>query len=120
MGYTDQQVTEALHAAVMLKGADYVYRQPSELGCVYADEDGSPSCLVGHVIHALNPEGFKRFLAMPSLNTYWFGALSDVHDFGFSEKQTEALGYAQDAQDGMETWGSAERAYLVAFGEDAA
>lgn len=50
----DSAVT-LLKRAVLEKGADYVYRDPNDKDarpeCSYFEPDGSPSCIVGHVIH---------------------------------------------------------------------
>lgn len=43
------------HRALQEKGWEYVYRPPIASGgvqsCLYRNPDGSPSCLVGHVLH---------------------------------------------------------------------
>lgn len=40
-----------LERAVAEKGADYVYERDEVGRCAYFNQDGSPSCLVGHILH---------------------------------------------------------------------
>ena len=76
MTLTRQDVLDAARKIVAEKGPDYVYPRNSVTGTgyngggyggangpVYA-EDGKPSCLVGHVIHALDPEAFAHLAAV--------------------------------------------------------
>lgn len=60
--FTRDAVSEALHAAVAAKGEDYVYPGWNE-GCYYADpeEHKAPSCIVGHVVAALDPNTFRSW-----------------------------------------------------------
>lgn len=55
--FTLDDVLNAARKIVEEKGGDYVYNTEGH-GCVYA-ANGSPSCLVGHVIHALDPAAFS-------------------------------------------------------------
>lgn len=61
--FTRDAVSEALHKAVETKGADYVYPDWN-FGCHYADAEAeyqAPSCIVGHVVAALDPELFQNW-----------------------------------------------------------
>ena len=63
--YTAEQVLDTL-AKVVAGKEDFVYRldQRNEYGnvqCNYAEDDGSPSCIVGHVAAALDPDLFCAF-----------------------------------------------------------
>lgn len=52
-------VLEAARAIVSEKGESYIY--PRVRGrCLYADGEGGPSCLVGHVINRLDPQAFDK------------------------------------------------------------
>ncbi len=63
-------VVEALHRAVAEKGEDYVYPAASSGyrggACVYSERNEAgeayPSCIVGHVIAALDPEEFQAIV----------------------------------------------------------
>lgn len=52
--FTDKQVMTALEDSLRERGADYV-----SVGCMYS-RDGEPSCLVGLVVHKLDPEAFRE------------------------------------------------------------
>lgn len=58
-------VVETLNALVEEFGADYMYEQPAESGglCVNTNIDGTPSCIVGHVIGRLSPDDLARLHA---------------------------------------------------------
>ena len=72
MELTYQRATEILDELVDEKGADYIYTEDpksietkNELGmtpdasingCYYNHLDGTPGCIVGHLVHKLNPE----------------------------------------------------------------
>lgn len=68
MTFSQSQVTKALKKAVEAKGGGYVYphaRPPysyenSFARCSYTNADGSPSCIVGHVVAALDPSVLEK------------------------------------------------------------
>lgn len=64
--FTKEQALEALRKAVKLKGEDYVYPEEEKFmgSCRYANDEGSPSCIVGHVVYILDPEAFKHLAAV--------------------------------------------------------
>lgn len=57
--FTDKQVMTALEDSLRERGADYVYQKAPNGECVYS-RDGAPSCLVGLVVHKLDPEAFQE------------------------------------------------------------
>lgn len=131
MTFTRQDVLEAARKIVAEKGPDYVYPRNSinggggygtNTGPVYA-EDGKPSCLVGHVVHALDPEAFAHLAsveeaygteAAESLTYHGFDSdaedESNYHylpeDFWDVEAET-LMNSAQTSQDVGNPWGVA-------------
>lgn len=94
-----------LERAISERGEAYVYTPPAGVdGFAYFDGDGTPSCLIGHVLHYLGfvpgdvPEGTNVWLGMRDL----FPAAAGV---------MEGLDAAQAAQDEGEPWGSALAAF---------
>lgn len=57
--FTDKQVMTALEDSLRERGADYVYSKSPDGACAYS-RDGEPSCLVGLVVHKLDPEAFRE------------------------------------------------------------
>lgn len=114
--FTTEQALEALRKAVELKGSDYVY-PPGEKdsphgSCMYA-HNGSPSCIVGHLVNILDPEIFARLAAAEEQGgPHGAEELTnpDVNylpeDF-WSPSTARVLGFAQYAQDRGELWGTA-------------
>lgn len=80
-------------------------------GCSYADR-GAPSCLVGHVIAALDPKAFQRLEAVEAgRGTEAAQNLTDRgiyldEDF-WTPEAAEVLAVAQDEQDRGARWGRA-------------
>lgn len=120
--FTDKQVVEALDRAVAAKGVDYVYKNVEADGhsgptCVYALKDGSPSCIVGHVLADIAPDEFKRIAKWEreagdtGIVTY----LEDVATALFAPDQAEALTRAQTAQDDGNHWGFARDVAVAAL-----
>ena len=108
--FTLDDVLNATRKIVEERGGDYVYDSESH-GCVYA-VGGTPSCLVGHVINALDPEAFAslaemeadRIMSMPVAELRDGDWLAE--DF-WSDDAEVAMQAAQDAQDSGLTWGQA-------------
>jgi hypothetical protein len=120
--YTAQQALKVMEEVVNEFGDDYVYgdEQKNEYGdCVYANEDGTPSCLVGHVIARLDPDAFDNVVykeqelgSTPAHNLTNEGYVQ----LGFWDENTAYIMMeAQGAQDTGSTWGEAyQRALLDA------
>lgn len=101
---TDDEVMATLRA-VVAERPDYVYEAPEEDGCVYV-ADGTPSCLVGHVLHRLGVS--LEALSVLDMNgglAAW-RAVPGVLD-GVSGSTVDRLWAAQTAQDNGDTWGEA-------------
>lgn len=110
---TDRAIADAIHKVVEEKGEDYIYPGWGAT-CVYANKDGSPSCLVGHVIAALSPEDFERVVEYENYEIGVEGggdtdikSVVSALDLGISERATQALREAQNAQDMGNKWGTA-------------
>lgn len=110
--YTAEQVLDVL-AKVVAGKEDFVYRLDQRhpngvVQCNYAEDDGSPSCIVGHVIAALDPHLF-RDLAEEEKDGDSLSVMSTSHYFRshFEDRALEALQAAQRAQDGGSPWGTA-------------
>lgn len=54
-----ETVKEVLLELIEGDGASYKYESPNGDICMYSERDGSPSCIVGHVIQRLQPEAFQ-------------------------------------------------------------
>lgn len=113
-----QQALQMLREAVAAKGADYVYREQDRddggfVQCVYFEGDGSPSCIVGHVLAQLGKrEQDLRFEGSSTPNTVGIeSVLVDGVELDMGARRV--LGAAQRKQDGGATWGAA-----VLYAED--
>lgn len=118
MTYTNEQINAALNKALDLKGQDYVYKQ-NDGSCDYAVA-GEPSCLVGHVLHTLDPEMFKRVAEWerdPSSGDLTFDCVWSDLELPFDREQVKALRLAQVAQDQGKNWGVAAVEYAQELGE---
>lgn len=113
--FTKAQIIEAAEHAVEKMGPDYVYprsgvNNPEYADCVYAEPDGSPSCIVGHVVAELAPEVFARIAELRGDERIFPADRLWEHDFETRSKNSVyALCRAQDAQDHGQTWGEALR-----------
>lgn len=126
---TADEVRAALQRAVDFKGADYVYRGPRGSGgsCWYANPNGTPSCIVGHVFADIDPEFYARLRKMEqdtglsaTVETIFAG--DDPEKWGLHPPRigadvTEALSRAQAIQDTGRTWGDALEGYDRAMGD---
>lgn len=106
-----REVTEAIVAAVMEKGTDYVYYQ---INCVYVDNEAdgrlTPSCLVGEVMHRL---GVPLGTMWNNGNSAPFGRdLAIKWGVDLDSDTAYALKRAQDLQDKRQPWGEAKAGYL--------
>lgn len=136
-------VSEALERIVAEKGEDYVYPLAGD-DCVYAEKtsDGYvPSCIVGHVVAALDAEAFKNAAEYEQVNGE-SGGVSDFFQYGFyygddrndwgeypeeseeyqpgiihDEVLTSALQIAQTTQDYGFTWGEALENYRAVLAD---
>lgn len=108
--------TEALRRlkdAVDLKGEDYVYlhdngtsiREAPAVSCVNKYRDGSPACIVGHVLVALADGGYFTRDQIPDGGSVALAA--ENLPVKFTEDALLVLGRAQSRQDTGRTWGEA-------------
>ena len=118
---TLEDAKRALHEAVEEKGADYVYPRAG-LTCTYAEADGSPSCIVGHVLYKLDPKVYEAVALIESTEeSFSVGEIETTIDKDvFADRDViHFLGAAQARQDHGATWGEAEATALdVIKGED--
>lgn len=118
-------VTEILNKVVAEKGADYVYPRAVasdayKAGCMYSEVDDSgefaPSCIVGHVVAALDLDSFREIAHMENNEGSSFDA-PELFQGRDPLLQTDdvliprALSEAQRAQDRGLTWGFALSQY---------
>jgi hypothetical protein len=118
---TKEQALDSIRRAVAEKGEGYVYIERPEHGpdgYRYLNPDGTPSCIIGHVLHDAGLTDVKMFeaehrnpLGVPvTLNeTKFHEALrSDNVDLGIiiNTRTAEALSSLQRDQDGGSPWGS--------------
>ena len=113
MTFTLEDVLNAAREVVAEKGEDYVYSGPGG-SCVYANEDGTPSCLVGHVIHRLDPNVFKHLAEKEFVDDTTAAELLTVEEYvpyEFWDMEAErAMNTAQEHQDDGVPWGTALKA----------
>lgn len=90
---------------------DYVY--DGEWGCVYFEESGAPSCLVGHVLAAygytaqLFTDNQVLMDGMMFGNSARFEWVTQRVELPFTPAAVRVLDYAQSLQDLRRTWGEA-------------
>lgn len=115
MTYTNEQVLTVARDIVAEFGEDYVYPNLAD-GCSYTNEEGSPSCIVGHIVSRLDPGAFSRIIELetPSdeytVRAYFSWSalhMNDTVGTDFTESQQIALSGAQKEQDTGNTWGEA-------------
>lgn len=120
--YTNAEISAALKKALEVKGDDYVYEKDSNGGCHYA-VNGEPSCIVGHVLHALDPEMFEAVADFEgdydkSRGDNTFRNVAQSLNLPFHGDQVIALARVQRDQDAGETWGLAVAVeWIAALGE---
>lgn len=115
MKYTQDAVTEALEKIIAEKGGDYLY-PPAQAGttCTYVEQDGTPSCIVGHIIAALDPEGFQAIREEEEATGGSTDVATALREWAEADIDTElirALQEAQNKQDAAGTWGEAFDVY---------
>lgn len=110
-----EPVVLALKKTVVTMGENYVY-QPEEDdnllsdGCVYFDETGGPSCLVGHVLAELGftPFEYEGIENSSSVNTLVSRGVLDVDDtdpLSGASRTLAVLSYSQSKNDVQCPWG---------------
>jgi hypothetical protein len=108
VGYLEEVIEE--------KGADYVYTaDPDTVAhrkdmlvsanqCLYSGKGGKPGCIIGHLIHKLNP-GFDL------TGAEFRGAVSAMEKAGlripFQSRESLLVTFVQQNQDRGESWGKA-------------
>lgn len=104
---TEEIVTPIIRELVAEFGEDYVYKKEEQEAdedviCSY-QENGKPSCIVGHVLHRAGVE----------YNPDWEGGPCGtfLRGEGVPGYLANALGFAQVQQDIGKTWGEALNAY---------
>lgn len=107
---TDEQFIQAMQDVVQ-GNEDYVYESPRASGyCVYFDEKGNPSCLIGHALAKCDVEPFDQDRLLQD-NAYYV-----LPQYGISAKVAKAAQMAQQAQDCGETWQEALARFDGAMG----
>lgn len=118
--FTLNDVITALDAAVAERGADYVYPRDRDGwtalagACVYQLADGTPACIVGDVLHRLNPELVPPPGCVNDAKTIIKDVIPEAFEADDLWNIADLLRTAQFYQDCGETWGrSAEEAKSV-------
>jgi len=85
------------------------YGEESEDGnCYYANEDGSPSCIVGHVLSRFDPNLFTQVVELEqSIIIGIVDVSKNIPDFPVTVEALRVLKMVQDSQDNGAQWGSA-------------
>lgn len=107
MQITEAEFTAAMEAAVAERGENYVYKAPLDGDCVYVDQDGNPSCLIGAAIAKIDPSLLPEWgdFANDGGAAATFGHVLSTHRLALAADQ------AQNTQDGGGTWGDALENY---------
>lgn len=108
-------VLTAMRKIVKREGEGYVYdndRGSEDKGCYYATTNNAPSCLIGHVIYALDPEQFIAIAIREDERNESTQALDLTRDGWiprdfWSPDAESAAQEAQRVQDLGQTWGEA-------------
>lgn len=113
--FSEEQVTEAMKAVVAGR-EDYVY-EFADSECLYAI-DGAPSCVVGHVIHRLDPELFKQVEDWERNTGYGNNGVNELlYESGLGidapMNVVSALERAQELQDSGNPWRDALNGYIL-------
>lgn len=122
-----RKVKRKLRQIVNARGYEYVYERPTyedERGdlresdsCVYGDQQGTPSCLVGQLLAEILPEKYRNINQdewrgyspySPSIGTLLQGELEGI----FETDAERILIHAQDNQDSGMSWGESLDAAL--------
>lgn len=130
---TSKKMLALLEQAVETRGVNYVYPKNNGARCVYVrntkkqinaptdefiQEDGDPACLIGLVLHLLDPDLLKNMTNDASINMSARDMLGGGEDqkrrrygsqgvqYAFSSKAIRMAQAAQTAQDSLETWGT--------------
>ena len=107
---TRSVVLETLEEIVAENGEDYVYPLANTAAsCQYANPDGTPSCIVGHLIYKLDPSVLDDIRTSPG--GYNIDGVFSLQD-GFIKIKDDpslldALENLQNDQDMGKTWGVA-------------
>jgi len=101
------EALELLNQVVRDKGEGFVYDEDEREECVYI-ENGRPSCIVGHVFHALGVNSEFRDSMGEVRNVG--GAVTVLHregEIAFTQKAASLLQRVQVRQDNGLMWGFA-------------
>lgn len=118
---TIENVAEAIDQLVVERGENYVY--PSDEGCFYSFEDGTPGCLVGAVLAKVAPEAFEMVVEYEApvddgnggTHRISIGSVSGLDswlELGTDKDLLNALDAAQQVQDTKGTWAEARRRFI--------
>lgn len=114
MTFTREDVRKAMAEVVAEMGDGYIYpEEEKELGvCQYANEEGKPSCIVGHVVFKLDEGAFWR-LAQAEAEHGTEEAINLTHSGRYLDRDfwdSDAAHFAEVAQQYQDTgvtWGGA-------------
>lgn len=115
----EEEAFQALRDVVKQFGVDYKYRERwSAKRCTYSEEDGQPSCLVGHVLSRVAPDLFVAIHEREGRGeTFSIRVLRNIFDVDVTDDTLSTLDVVQLAQDNGHTWGEAlERANITLDG----
>jgi hypothetical protein len=115
---TEEEFTAAMRAAVVERGADWVYPRddPNYViidrlypMCKYSTRDGEPACIVGAALAKIDPELVPPF----ERNGSAVGVLEEIIGARRASRARWILAarYAQTVQDSGSTWGNALATY---------
>lgn len=77
--------------------------EETRAGCTYAYPDGTPCCIVGHVLYRLGED----IAALPDIRIGSKPSLMHIKSVDFTHAALAFLTHLQDEQDAGENWGTA-------------
>lgn len=128
MELNEETFTAAIKQAVELRGAEYVYSDAEKVPtpgsliqrCVYSNQDGSPSCLIGQALYLIDPElmpSFDESLEEDASASTVLRARLGLGEDDLTPTWVRAAQAAQSAQDDGASWGVALDAYNARLGK---
>ena len=102
-------VVDLLRQAVATRGEDYVF-PGARFNCAYAEDDGTPSCLVGVVLDLVRPGAAQAADTAFVGSARFLPEYADKIGVNITPEAADVLVVAQNCQDAGVPWGSAYQA----------
>lgn len=104
--YTYEEVLQSLKEIVHAKGENYIYPRAKD-GCVYFEDDGQPSCLIGHFMYEQRLVTYDDAPNYEEQNAENAAAIMEANEIArFDERAILLMQAAQENQDWGRPWGA--------------